>query len=117
MSSTIPVFSFLIFILIFGGAIYLLNDRAEPLDEDEIIYAGKWYGEDGTNITIRESGTGDYSTSGSSFSFASVLIKNDTLEMDIIVTSKVFDINISPAKSGDKTLMMLNGEEFTKKEE
>ncbi len=105
----------IIILALIVGSINYYNERAEPLDGDEVKYAGEWHGKNGTIITIRESGTGDYETSGKSFSFALVSIEDDVLEMDLLITNEVFEINASPFESEDGTMMVVNGEEFIKK--
>jgi len=111
------IFQICVLGFIVSGLIIIYLNLPEPLEGDDLIYVGTWVGEDDTEIKIRESGTGDYKTSGKSFSRSIVTIENNTLEMNIFFTKEIFDIYSSPGDFENESVMILNGEEFTRKED
>ncbi|MFW6013771.1 MAG: hypothetical protein ACOCQG_01220 [Candidatus Nanoarchaeia archaeon] len=108
-----------LFLLIIIGVIFFFaNESSEELSKDELIYVGEWTGGDEQYIKIQECGTVDYKSPGKSFSFGSAIIENDTLKLEsFILTGKTFTIDQEPKEIDRETVMVLNGKEFTKKEE
>lgn len=90
----------------------------EELKEDEMHYKGKWKGEDGTNITIREGGTADFDKDSTSVSLGASSIENDTLTIEQFGFLEYnFQINQKPREIDSEMVMILDNEEFIKKQE
>lgn len=73
-------------------------------------YVGAWRGADGTILTIRADGTGDYKSGGSEVTNGSVEIKDGNLSLTLFGMGKTFKIDEAP--KGDR--MKLDGVVFTK---
>ena len=107
-----------LFVLIIGVLfvifLYSSYDPPESLDENEMIYAGNWHGEENHNITIRQDGTGDYYLDGPSAEGGTVFIEEDTLTISVFFFDRIFNIEKEPKEVGEKTIMVLDGVEYIK---
>lgn len=73
-------------------------------------YVGAWKGADGTILTIRADGSGDYKSGGSEVTNGSVEVKDKKLSLTLMGIGKTFTVDEAP--KGDR--MKLDGIVFTK---
>ncbi len=101
-TSLLPVFGLLIFLGLACGS------KTPPPSQ----YVGIWTGEDGTLVTIRGDGSGDYKSGGSSVSGGSVTIDENakTLKITLATLGPTYKIDQPP--SGNQ--MTLSGVLFKK---
>ncbi len=89
----------------------------QPLTQDQMIYAGKWRGDKGTQITIRSDGTGDFKTKHTKVSGGKVKIEGETLSIGLFGFANTWHIDKPPRLENGTWIMKLDGERFTRKAE
>jgi hypothetical protein len=93
--------------------------KAGPLTQAQLVYAGEWIGNRGTEIKIYPSGTGDCKYRKDNFTSSQVggivRISGDTLSIGFFGLYSTWHIDQPPSKKDATWTMILDGEVFTKK--
>jgi hypothetical protein len=85
-----------------------------PLPASQQQYAGDWQGADGTTLSIRADGGGDFKSGGQSVSGGKVKLDEaaKTLRIELLGIKKTWTIDEPPHNEGGTTVMKLSGTEF-----
>ena len=90
----------------------------EPLNEDQLIFAGTWTAPGDLMIKISADGGGDYEISGSNVTGGNTTFTQnlDTFKIGLFGIEETFAIDAAPYTEGETTLMKVNGVTYTKAE-
>ncbi len=88
-------------------------DKKTPLGEERANWAGYWVAADGSNIQLWPDGAGDYHAGSTRVTGAAAKFEGNTLTIKMMGIGKTFTITKPPTLKGDKTIIVLDGVEYT----
>ncbi len=88
-------------------------DKKTPLGDERASWAGYWVAADGSNIQLWPDGSGDYRAGSTRVTGAAAKFEGNTLTIKMMGIGKTFTITTPPTLKGGKTVIVLDGVEYT----
>ncbi|MEJ2715582.1 MAG: hypothetical protein P8182_00325 [Deltaproteobacteria bacterium] len=89
--------------------------KPSPLPPDQIVFAGVWFGNQGSILRIKLDGSGDFRSGNTTVTGGRVLVDGESLSIGIMGIGKTWNIDRKPYLKDGKWKMELDGEIFTRK--
>ncbi len=99
-----------------AGSLLLAACSKTPLDAAHADYAGEWVARDGTRIHLWSNGSGDFKGSNTEVKGAPAKFVGDRLEIKFAGIGPAFTVTSPPRQVNGAWVMVLDRQEFTRRE-